>query len=222
MGATVSTTDRPSLSVDELLTTTRAVRKRLELGRDVAPELIRECLELALQAPTASNMQDWHWVVVTDPDQRAAIATHYRAAYERYSASSNFAGALFADTDREPTQRRVGSSADHLAEHLHEVPALLIPCIARKAGATVQAQAGLYGSILPAVWSFMLAARSRGLGTAWTTLHLAFDREVAEIVGIPHDEVTQTALIPIAHYTGESFATASRQPLDDVLHWDRW
>lgn len=214
----------PDLSVDELLTTTRAVRKRLDLVRDVDPALLRECLELAIQAPTGSNQQDWHFMVVRDPDQRAALAELYRRSYARYRESRSYAGRIGADDgERVAVQERVASSADHLAEHLHEVPVHLVPCIRRRlsADAPTAAVASLYGSILPAVWSFMLAARSRGLGTAWTTLHLVHEEEAAEVLGIPHDEMTQTALIPVAHYTGQGFGAAPRQPLDEVVSFDR-
>lgn len=213
------------LTVDELLTTTRAVRKRLDLDRDVAPALLRECLELAIQAPTASNRQDWHFVVVRDRAQRAALADLYRRSYERYRQSRGYAGRVGeGDEARAVVQQRVASSADHLAEHLHEVPVHLIPCVRRRLppDAPTAAVASLYGSILPAVWSFMLAARSRGLGTAWTTLHLVHEQEAAEILALPHDEVTQTALIPVAHHRGEGFRPAPRQPLDEVVSLDRF
>lgn len=214
----------PELTVDQLLTTTRAVRKRLDLGREVAPALLRECLELAVQAPTASNRQDWHFVLVRDAGQRAALAELYRRSYARYRESRGYAGRVGEDDeDRAAVQQRVASSADHLAEHLHEVPVHLVPCVRRRLppDAPTAAVASLYGSILPAVWSFMLAARSRGLGTAWTTLHLPYEEEAAEILGLPHDEMTQTALIPVAHHTGETFRPAPRQPLDEVVSFDR-
>lgn len=215
--------DTLPLSPDELLTTTRAVRRRLDLQRPVPVELVRECLEVALQAPSGSNRQGWHWVVVTDAGQRRAVAAVYRRSWDTYAASGRSAGELFADDpERGPVQRRVGASARHLADHLAEVPVHLIPCIEagpRRLGAGNQA--GLWGSILPAVWSYMLAARARGLGTAWTTLHLAHEAEVAEILGLP-DGIAQAALIPTAYYSGESFSPAARQPLDAVLHTDRW
>ncbi|HEX2026923.1 MAG TPA: nitroreductase family protein [Nitriliruptorales bacterium] len=210
------------LSVDELLTTTRAVRRRLDLSRPVDPELIRECLQLAIQAPTAANRQDWHFVVVTDPEQRAGLAELYHDSWRQYRAGRS-AGALSDDEgERAAVMRRVARSAQHLAEHLHEVPVHLIPCIARRPTDSVRSQSSLWGSIVPAAWSFMLAARSRGLGTTWTTLHLRYEREAAQLLDIPHDEVTQAALIPVAHYTGEDFSPAPRQPLDEVVHWDRW
>jgi nitroreductase len=209
------------LDPDELLTTTRTVRKRLDLTRSVPEELIRDCLQVALQAPSGSNRQGWHWIVVTDADQRRAIGEVYRRATEQYLASSGAAGKLFADDPaRAPVQQRVGSSVAYLAEHMADVPVLLLPCIqARTLGAGNQA--GLWGSLLPAAWSFMLAARARGLGTAWTTLHLAYEQEVATILGLP-DGIRQAALIPTAYYTGTDFRPAARQPLEEVLHWDHW
>ncbi|MBB3082746.1 nitroreductase family protein [Geodermatophilus sabuli] len=210
------------LTPDELLTTTRAVRKRLDLTRPVSLELVRECLEIALQAPSGSNAQSWHWVVVTDPAQRAAIGEIYRQQVVRYAESRTFAGKLFADRpERSQVQHRVGDSAVYLGEHMGEVPVLVVPCIATGRPLAAGNQAGLWGSLLPAVWSYMLAARARGLGTAWTSLHLAREAEVAEVLGIP-DGVHQATLVPTAYYTGETFKPAAREPLDTVLHLDRW
>jgi nitroreductase len=213
------------LTPDELLTTTRAVRRRLDLEGEVDDQVLRRCLELALQAPSGSNTQDWHFVVVRDADQRLALAELYRESYERYRRGRAYAGRVGGgDEGRAATQQRVASSADHLAAVLHRVPVLLVPCIRRRlpADAPVAAQASLYGSILPAVWSFMLAARARGLGTAWTTLHLAHEQEAAAILGLPHDEVTQVALVPVAPFTGETFRPAPRQPLEEVVSFDRY
>jgi nitroreductase len=211
------------LTPDELLTTTRAVRKRLDLTRPVPVALIRECLEIALQAPSGSNRQTWHWVVVTDAEKRRAIGAVYRRAVEAYLSSAGAAGKLYADDPtRAPVQRRVGDSVAYLGEHMGEVPVLLLPCLKVGRGALAAGnQAGLWGSILPAVWSYQLAARARGLGTAWTTLHLDYEAEVAELLGLP-DGVVQAALIPTAYYTGETFRPAPRQPLDEVLHLDGW
>lgn len=211
-----------TLTPDKLLTTTRAVRKRLDLTRPVPLELVRECLEVALQAPSGSNAQSWHWVVVTDQAKRAAIGEIYREQFDRYEESRGFAGRLFADRpERAQVQQRVGSSARWLGDHMGEVPVLVLPCI--RTGGPFQAvnQAGLWGSLLPAAWSYCLAARSRGLGTSWTSLHLPREAEVAGILGIP-DGVHQGALIPTAYYTGETFKPASREPLDTVLHVDAW
>ena len=211
-----------ALTPDELLTTTRAVRKRLDLSRPVPVDLVRECLEIALQAPSGSNQQSWHWVVVTDAAKRAAVGAIYREQFDRYEASRGFAGRLFADRpERAQVQHRVGSSARWLGDHMGEVPVLVLPCISTGGPLRAANQAGLWGSLLPAAWSYCLAARSRGLGTAWTSLHLPREAEVAGILGIP-DGVHQGALIPTAYYTGETFRPAPREPLDDVLHVDGW
>lgn len=210
------------LTTDELLTTTRTVRKRLDLDRPVPLELVKECLQIALQAPSGSNQQGWQWMVVTDPDLRARIGAIYRELFAGYMASKYSAAALFADDpERAPIQKRVGDSASWLGEHMGEVPVLLIPCI--KAGKELPGgnQAGLWGSLLPAVWSYALAARSRGLGTAWTTIHLSREAEIAELLGIP-EGYHQGALIPTAYYTGETFKVAPRDPVETVLHVDRW
>jgi nitroreductase len=213
---------------DVLLSTTRSVRKRLDLTRPVEPELIRECLELALQAPTGGNRQGWQFVVVTDPAKRQAIGEIYRKGWAHYlslpiNQAEAFEKLRAMSPARAETLLRIRESSEYLAEHMHEVPVLLIPCIyGRVDGQPSVAQAGLWGSIIPAAWSFMLAARARGLGTSWTTVHLFFEREAADALGIPYEKVTQAALIPVAYTTGTEFSPASREPLDRVLHWDNW
>jgi nitroreductase len=213
------------LSPDELLSTTRAVRKRLDLDRPVPPALVRECVELAVQAPTGSNAQGWHFVVVSDEQKRAALASLYRKAWEGYRALPQSAANVHADDpDMAEVQERVMASAEYLAHHLHAVPVHVIPCVSGRVEnvPAVIAQASTYGSILPAVWSFMLAARARGLGTCWTTLHLFHEKAAAELLGIPFDEVTQVALIPTAYAKGTDFRPGPRKPLDGILHLDAW
>ncbi|WP_116113874.1 nitroreductase family protein [Amycolatopsis ruanii] len=211
------------MTPEELLTTTRSVRKRLDLSRPVPRELIERAITLALQAPTGSNRQDWHWVVVTDADKRAQLAELYAKSYKAYRDTGAAPEERYAgDADRAATQHRVMNSADYLAEHMAEVPVLLVPAIHVPGGKLPEGnQAGLWGSILPAVWSYMLAARTLGLGTAWTSLHLVYEKEAAELLNIP-DHVRQAALIPTAFYTGETFKPAKRQPLSEVLHYDQW
>jgi nitroreductase len=202
-----------TLTPDELLATTRAVRKRLDLERPVEREVLEECLRLAQQAPTASYRQDWHFVVVTDPERRAGLAELYRRA------SSDYLGAAVEDPRRAP----IVESARYLAEHLHDVPVHVIPAIeGRVDGAPAAAQASRWASIVPAAWSFMLAARARGLGTCWTTFHLAHEREAAELLGIPYDGFTQAALIPVAYTKGTDFKPGRRLPLETMVHWDAW
>ena len=213
-----------NLTPDELLTTTRSVRKRLDLTRPVPLDLVRECLQIALQAPSASNRQTWQWLVITDPDLRAAIGAFYARAVDRYLASPAAAGKLFADDpERAPVQRRVGDSVAYLGKHMGEVPVLVIPALRLGGSGRLPSgsQASLWGSVLPAAWSYMLAARTRGLGTAWTTLHLNYEREIAELLGLP-EGVHQAALIPTAFYTGEDFQPAHRVPLDSVLRVNGW
>jgi nitroreductase len=212
------------LTPDELLTTTRSVRKRLDFSRPVEPEAIRECLEIALQAPNGGNRQPWSFVVVTDAAKRQALGDIYRRGWALYKGlPMNAPDRLSKDPARAATQQRILGSADYLAEHMHEAPALLIPCIrGRFDNQPTPAQAGAWGSILPATWSFMLAARARGLGSSLTTVHLFFEQDAANVLGIPYDKITQTALIPVAYTLGTDFAPAPRQPLDDVLHWDTW
>lgn len=214
---------RLGLDADTLLRTTRSVRKRLDLERPVEPEVLTECLELALQAPSGSNSQRWHFVFVTDADKRARIAQLYRANFKVYASSPAAPTRQVTDDPAmAATQARVLDSADYLADNLHRVPVFLIPCIEGRFDGTPGNQAGAWGSILPAVWSFMLAARERGLGTCWTTLHLLSEPEVAEILGIPYDSVTQAALIPIAYSIGTDFRPGPRKPMDGVVHHDGW
>lgn len=209
-------------TVDKLLTTTRSVRKRLDFSRPVEPEIIERCIEIALQAPSGSNRQGWRFVVITDPAKRAAVAAHYHRSFQAYIGAGGPTRGYTGDDPRLARAGKVRDSAIYLADHMHEVPVLVIPCIeGRVENATVSAQAGLYGSILPAAWSFMLALRARGLGSAWTTLHLVYEREVADILGIPAN-FTQAALLPVAYYTGDDFQPASRVPARQVTYWNGW
>lgn len=213
----------PDLTADELLTTTRSVRKRLDLERPVDPALVRESLNVALQAPSGSNAQRWHWLVLTDPGIRREIGAIYQKACRAYLDSPNAAGRLYADDPaRSQVQARVNDSVAHLADRMGDVPVLVVPCLQLPSGDLPEGnQAGLWGSVLPAAWSYMLAARSRGLGTAWTTLHLAYEDEAARVLDLPAN-VRQAALIPTAHYTGETFKPAPRTPLAEVLHENGW
>ena len=212
------------LTPDELLSTTRSVRRRLDLGRPVERRLIEECLALAQQAPTGGNHQRWGFVVVTEPERRAVLGRIYAEAWQTYRRFLASAGrAPDRSPERAALQRRIGRSAAHLAEHMGEVPVLVVACVRpRPEGEFPMMQATHYGSILPAVWSFMLAARARGLGTTLTTIHLFHEREAAEALGIPYDEVAQVALVPVAHTLGERFLPGRREPLEGVVHWERW
>jgi nitroreductase len=187
------------LSVDGLLTTTRAVRKRLDLTRPVEPEVIRECLELA--------------------------ALYRRTAHAPGGQDDILAQmiASAADAHEAEVMRRKMAPAMHLTEHLHQIPVHVIPCVEGRAEDLPPIErAAHWGGIWPAVWSFMLAARSRGLGTVLTTLHLGYEREAAELLGVPYAEVMQVGLIPVAYTLGTSFKPAARKPLDEVVHWNRW
>jgi nitroreductase len=209
-----------NLSADEVLTTTRAVRKRLDLERPVEREVLLECLDLALQAPTGSNSQGWQWMFVTDPAKKKAIADYYGANFDKYI---NLDGVQYGDDDLRTGQRdAVRSSATYLREHFHEVPVMLIPLLEGRPGRDGGTQAGFWGSILPAVWSFQLALRSRGLGSAWTTLHLSYEAEVAELLGIPPDRYSQAGLFPIAYTKGTDFQPAKRLPAAQFAHFDSW
>ena len=203
-------TELDRATVDHLLRTTRSVRKRLDLHRPVPRAVITECLELAVQAPTGSNQQLWRWLVVEDAATRATMADLYRTPPVDRASSGD------ARPVATPQQQRVMDSARYLLEHMHEVPVLVVPCTEKTGGA-----AGWAPSIYPAVWSFMLALRSRGLGSCITTGHLYREREAAEVLGIP-EGYAQACLLPVAFYTGDDFAPAARRPAAEITYWDRW
>lgn len=214
------------LDPDQLLSTTRAVRKRLDLTRQVPQELIRECVALAMQAPSGSNKMSMQFVVVTDEAKRRAIGEVYRQCYAIYSG---WDGIYIGSIDKgsevfNAQQKRSATSADFLGEHLGDVPAIVIACKSggRVDGAPAIAAASAMGDILPAMWSFMLAARARGLGTAWTTVGLMMEQQIADIVGIPFDEVQQACMSPLAFTVGTDFKPAVRPEPDSIIHWDTW
>ena len=203
-------------SIDHLLTTTRSVRKRLDLTRPVEPEIIQECLDIAIQAPTGSNAQLWHFMVITDPEQRGRVAEFYKKSFGIYISRP---GPIQAD---DPEMTRVRESAIYLWENMEKVPVLIIPCIVGRVETSTQSgQATLYASIFPAAWSLMLALRSRGLGSTLTTSHLRYEQTVAELLGIP-DTITQAGMIAVAYYTGDDFKPAQRRPAKEITYWNHW
>jgi nitroreductase len=217
--------DLPNQSaVDQVLCTTRNVRKGLDTTREVPRELIEDCLRVAMQAPIGSNGLYPHFVVVTDPAKRNLLAEIYKRAWDAYLPLPLSAANLhFADPIHEAQQPRVVSSAAYLAEHMADVPALVIPCITpRVDGMPMWVQACIWGSVLPQSWSFMLAARARGLASAWTQIHIQFEEEVAAVLGINSAEVQQAALIAVAYPHREDFKAAYREPIEKFTHWDSW
>lgn len=210
-----------NLSADEVLTTTRSVRKRLDFDRPVPTDVIMECLDIALQAPTGSNRQGWQWVFVSDEAKKQELQRIYAENFAMYRQLPRPEYA--ADDPRTTAAPRVVDSAQYLADHFHRAPVLLVPCIEGKAE-TSGSSGAFWGSLLPAVWSFMLALRERGLGSAWTTLHLpnGGEEKAAELLGIPFDRYSQAGLFPIAYTIGTDFKIASRLPAAEVTHWDSW
>ena len=210
-----------NLTADEVLTTTRSVRKRLDFDKPVPREVLMECLDIALQAPTGSNAQGWQWMFVEDPDKKKALADIYKATATPYlSMPKPVRGDI-----RDQQMDSVMSSAMYLNEHLAEAPVMMIPLLeGRVEGAEAGIQASFWGSLLPAVWSYMLALRERGLGTAWTTLHLLGEgeKQAAELLGIPYEQYTQGGLFPIAYTKGTDFKLAKRLPAEQLTHWDTW
>jgi nitroreductase len=215
------------LDPDQLLSTTRSVRRRLDLERPVDLALVRECIDVATQAPTGGNNQGWHWLVLTDADKKRQIAEWYRDAFKVfYGSRDTVLGRLDQDDPAYvETTRKVIDSADYLADHIGEVPVWVIACIEGRTdrdGMPIVWQASQWGSLIPAVWSFQLAARARGLASCYTTLHLVKEKETAELLGIP-DNVMQGALIPVAHpLGGTDFQPGPRRDLDRIIHHETW
>ena len=210
------------LTPRELLTTTRTVRKRLDLTRPVPRDLVEECLRLAFQAPNGSDQQTWHWIVVDDPGIRAEMTRIYRAALQDHINRPRRTREDRAP-ERTPKQERMTASVMFLVEHLHEVPVLLVPTFhGRPERGTVFEQASRWGSIVPGVWSFMLALRLHGMGSAWTTLHLYREQEMAELLGIPYETETQAGLFPVAYTLGTDFKVAERSSSEDKIRWNHW
>ncbi len=199
-------------AVDHILKTTRSVRKRLDLTRPVEPEIIQECLEIAVQAPTGANVAQYFFVVVTDVEKRMRLANIYRKAFDD----------MFRDENLEDYRQRDVESWMHLYENLHKVPVHIIPCAqGRPEGRSPERLAALYGNCHPATWSLMLALRARGLGSAWTTVHIAYEAEAKSLLGLP-DDVTQGGLLPVAHFTGTDFRPAKRIPARERTYWNTW
>lgn len=215
------TPPQPDLTVEELLTTTRTVRRRLDLARPVPREVVEECLRIGLQAPNGSNLQLYDWVLVDDPEMRRDMADLYRRGLDDllHAPGREERTSPYPDT---PAQQRISASVYYLLEHLHEVPVLVVPTVAgRLERASIFDQASRWGSVLPAVWNFMLALRSRGLGSAWTTLHLHREREMAELLGIGYERATQAGLFPVAYTVGTDFRPAGRDA-ESKIHWNGW
>jgi nitroreductase len=208
-----------NLSVDEVLTTTRAVRKRLDTSRPVPRALLEECLELALQAPNGSNRNSWRWVIVDDPALIAKLAHEYMAAMGLL-ASGEMPTPNPLDSGI-PREDKILESAYALAEKLDRMPAILIPLMpGRPDGKSVVEQASMWGSIVQAAWSFMLALRERGLGSIWATVATRREKEIAELLGIPFDQYTQIGMFPIAYTIGTDFRKAWRKPVAEVLTYN--
>lgn len=229
-GDSMNIADIDLASVDHVLMTTRAVRRRLDLTRPVERDVIERCIEIATQAPTALGGETWHFIVVTDPVQRASVAEIYRRAGEGHRSGAfpldAYLSRLRATTPQDrrfAVQRRMFSAGLDLMKHLQHVPVLVLACAeGRVERAGAGAQASLYGSIFPAVWSLMLAFRARGIGSVMTTQHIGhFEQEMARVLELPAD-VTQAALLVAAYFTGADFKPAKRAPVRACIHWNRW
>jgi nitroreductase len=210
------------LDPDQLLTTTRAVRKRLDLSRPVERSVIDECVEVAVQAPSGSNRQTWQWVPVDDPDKKRRLADLYREVFDAYAVAPASAAYQPGDS-RYERREKVNESARYLRDHLHEVPVLMLVYVEGRLDSVLpEAQPGFWGSVIPAVWSFMLALRGRGLGSVWTTMTCRREEQTAAVVGVPHDRFTHVGLFPVAYTIGTDFKPAPRVDLADRIHWNEW
>jgi nitroreductase len=203
-------------TVDRLLSTTRAVRRRLDLARPVPRELVLACLRLSQQAPTASNTQTWRWLVVDDPGRRRELGALYGRGLPAIEQSRQTMAS-------DPQTQRVYESASWLAQNLARVPLIAIPCVVGRLPepTPLVIAATVFGSIYQAVWSFQLALRSRGLGSTFTTMHLLFEEQARGLLGLP-EEVTQVALLPVAYTKGAEFRPAARPPVESIVHWNQW
>jgi nitroreductase len=206
-----------SQCVDELLSTTRAVRKRLDFSRPVPCDLVLDCIRISQQSPTGSNRQTWRWLVVTDDERKAALAEIYRSVATDYFTQSKKVAREAGDVQTV----RVYDSAEYLADNLERAPVLAVPCLLGRPPSDGSNPGGFFASIYPAIWSFCLAARARGLGTTLTTLHLRREAEAAELLGIPTD-VTQAALLPVAYTLGDEFRPSQRPAAESITFFDRW
>lgn len=213
------------LTPDELLSTTRAVRQRLDFDRPVSDEVVRECVELAMQSPSGSNNMTMQFVVVRDPGRRRALGEIYRQCYSIYQGFEGiYIGSIDkGEDDANAQQQRSARSADYLGERMGDAPVIVVPCtMGRFDGAPAMMASSMAGNVMPAMWSFMLAARARGLGTCWTTVHLMMEQQAAEVLGIPFDQVQQVCMSPLAYTVGTDFRPAKRPPADSIIHWDTW
>jgi nitroreductase len=221
-------------AADRLLTTTRSVRRRLDLAGTVDHTVVRECLAIAQQAPSGSNNRAYRFVVVRDAALRRGLADLYRQGLGEYARATaeleqrGFEGRVDVADDqttraRDAQTRRVFASARYLTDHLAEVPVHVIPCMLGRLPDACDnfRAAAFYGSIHPAIWSFMLALRARGYGSTYTSLHLAHEAAAADLLGIP-SHVTQVGLVPVAPFVGTDFRPADRGPIDEIVYLDRW
>lgn len=199
-------------SVDAALTTTRSVRLRLDLERPVDNEIILDCIDIAEQAPSGGNQGSRRWIVVRDPAMKDKLAALYMEAAGKWMIESRDKTAGTGHPNE-----KVMASAAYLAEHLAEVPAIVIPTIIGVHDGS--GRPGLFDSVIQSAWSFCVALRARGLGTAWTTAILSRTDEVREILGIP-DGMTEIAMLPVAWTRGTEFKPAPRFPAREITYFD--
>jgi nitroreductase len=234
-GASGGAADVDLAAVDHLLTSTRSVRKRLDFARPVPREVISECLEIALQAPTGSNAQRWRWIVVSDEGRRRALGEIYQRAFREYlkmGAGGAAPGGIHSGDDEGArklseylvAQEKMMRSVTYLIDHVHEAPIHVVPCVVGRIQPDASSSwiSSHFGSVYPAVWSLQLALRSRGLGTCITTAHLGYEAEAADVLGIPFELLTQVCLLPVAYYTGTGFRPAKRRPSEEVVFWEQF
>ncbi|MEM1332045.1 MAG: nitroreductase family protein [Actinomycetota bacterium] len=207
----------------DVMSTLRAVRK---LRPDPIPEdVLERVLQAACWAPTGGNTQPWRVVVVTDDDGRRALQDIYRPEWRRYC--DGFLSMMKGlPADEYAKWERVAAAGDHLADHLHEAPAVLIFCANPAMMAITDADLDRVsmvggGSVYPAVQNAMLACVEEGLGCTLTTLHCVREDEVKAALGIPDGWAT-VGMVPIGYPVGRGHGPITRQPPSALAFRDRF
>lgn len=203
---------------DRLMMTTKQVRRRLNLDKRVPTDIVLDCIDVASRAPIGGNMQVNRWLLIDDADTKSALAALYRRTGTDYLENGR---KQVEAAGSDPTSVKVVESSIYLLDHLHQVPLMIIPVRMGRPGTEVFEQATFWGSVTPGVWSLQMALRSRGIGSAWTTLHLYHEKEANALLGIP-DDFTQVALLPVAYFLGDDFAPSKRRPAQDVTYLNQW
>ncbi len=207
----------------EAMSTLRAVRR---LRKDPIPDdVLERVLRAATWAPSGGNVQPWRVVVVQDADKRRRLQELYVGPWRRY-AEGHRGQVAHLEGEARAKQERMMAAADHLAEHLHEAPTILVFCFQPKIMAITDA--GLErpsvvggGSVYPAVQNTLLACRAEGLGCTLTTLLCFAEPDVKELLAIPAEWYT-CAFVPIGYPARGGHGPISRRPVAKMAFRDAW